>query len=299
MAVVCLVSFVAVLSSRGEAVPARVASRSTVVCATRAVRPTGRSRGTLEVDGVTRHYLLVVPPHSRHPGPLVIALHGWGEDAESFASLTRIERAAEHRGVTVVIPSARHGSWQLDPLREDVAFVDALRTVIPRETCVDEHRIDVLGFSQGAALAIVDACSHPRGIAAIATVAVEFQLGCRRPLSLLAFHGMLDRAVPFANGAIGASLPGIAVTGTWANMARWAALDRCAPRPRRTPLAAHTTKAVWSHCAAGTGLELIVEKDAGHSWPGAAPARSVEPTDDAISATDLSLAFFSTHRGAP
>ena len=265
-------------------------------CAIDAHRPLGTTREAIEVDGRKRHFLLAVPPRSGAPGPLVIALHGWAQDATTFATLTGIASAAIARGAVVALPTAQAKSWQLDSAGADVAFVDALRTSLPREVCIDERRIDLLGFSQGAALAIIDACSHPNRVAALATVAVEFQLGCRQPVSLLAFHGQLDRAVPFVDGATGTSLGGVAVSGTWENMARWATLDRCDPRPIRRRAGPSTSRALWVSCRPGIGLELYVEHQAGHSWPGAAPSRSIEPTDDDISATALSLNFFATHR---
>ena len=251
------------------------------------------------VDGHQRLVRLMVPPLSQSPGPLVIALHGWGEDADRFATLTRIEEQAASVGATVAIPRAHHGSWQIDPGGADAALIDVLRAEVPRWACVDVSRIDLLGFSQGAALAIADACARPNGLAAVATVAVEFQLGCRRPLSLLAFHGRLDHAGPFEDGAVGASLPGVAVTGTWANMATWAHLDRCDATPSRHHPTPSVVQATWVGCAPGVGLELYVERHAGHSWPGADPSRSIEATDTTIDATALALDFFAAHPSRP
>ena len=36
-------------------------------------------------------------------------------------------------------------------------------------------------------------------------MAVDFQLGCTKPVTYLAFHGTIDHAVPFADGGVGAS----------------------------------------------------------------------------------------------
>ena len=65
-----------------------------------------------------------------------------------------------------------------------------------------------VGFSAGAAFTIVYACARPTLITAIATVAVEFQLGCTRPMSIMAFHGTDDPLVPYRNGAMGSRSPG-------------------------------------------------------------------------------------------
>lgn len=82
---------------------------------------------------------------------------------------------------------------------------------ITRTYCVDQRRIYASGFSAGAAFAILYSCARQGRVAAIATAAVEYQLGCRSPMPVLAFHGTADPSVPYRNGAIGISLPGVPV----------------------------------------------------------------------------------------
>ena len=82
--------------------------------------------------------------------------------------------------------------------------------------------------------------------------------------------------MPFEDGAVGASLPGVAVTGTWANMATWAHLDRCDATPSRHHPTPSVVQATWVGCAPGVGLELYVERHAGR-WNGDAPAPLLPP----------------------
>ena len=101
-------------------------------------------------------------------------------------------------------------------------------------------------------------------MAAIATVAVEFQLGCTRPVSILAFHGTADPLVPYQNGAIGLSLPGVKVVGTERNMEDWARLDHCRPVARRTRLGTQVVRQQWAGCRAGSSVVLYTVLGGGH-----------------------------------
>jgi polyhydroxybutyrate depolymerase len=128
-------------------------------------------------------------------------------------------------------------------------------------------------------------------------VAVEFQLGCTRPLSILAFHGTKDPLVPYQNGAIGLSLPGIKVRGTELNMGDWARLDHCRTVPRRTRIGTQVVRQQWSGCAGHHSVGLYTIIGGGHSWPGADPTKAIGLTTEQISATSLVLSFFTRAGG--
>ena len=135
--------------------------------------------------------------------------------------------------------------------------------------------------------------AHQHQIAAIATVAVEFQLGCTRPMSILAFHGTDDPLVPYDNGAVGLSLPGVKVRGTLLNMGDWARLDHCRTSLRRAQVGSQVIRRQWAGCADGTTVVLYTILGGGHSWPGADPAKAVGLTTEQVSATAQTLSFFS------
>ena len=152
-----------------------------------------------------------------------------------------------------------------------------------------------MGFSQGAAFTILYACAHPRQFAAISTVAVEFDLGCTDPLSIMAFHGTSDPAVPYQNGATGLSLPGVKVRGTILNMGDWAHLDGCGPEPRTVWLASDVKRSTWPRCSKGNEVVLYTVVAGGHTWPGSDRTDSVMYTTETVSATNLALSFFGSH----
>jgi polyhydroxybutyrate depolymerase len=196
--------------------------------------------------------------------------------------------------VIVVTPDGPNHTWQLSGTGTDAAFVDAIVASVSKTMCVDLHRVYAAGFSQGAAFAIFYTCARPGKIAAFATVAVDFQLGCKQPVPYLAFHGTVDPAVPYIDGAVGASLPG-PVRGTLLNMGDWAKLDKCGAKATLRTLSSEITLRTWPHCIAPTTVQLYTIIDGSHTWPGADPKASPLYTTQQIDATALMLTFFAAH----
>jgi polyhydroxybutyrate depolymerase len=228
----------------------------------------------------------------------VLLFHGFGSDGRAFAALTRMPAEGAARGVIVVTPDGPGNTWQLSGTGTDAAFVDAIVAALEQTLCVDLHRVYAAGFSQGAAFTIFYACARPGRIAAISTVAVDFQLGCKQPIPYLAFHGTNDPAVPYQNDAIGASLPGAKVRGTLLNLGDWARLDGCGSTPATRTIGSEIVLRTWPHCTRGTAVALYTITNGSHTWPGADPAASPLYTTRQIDATKLMLAFFAQHRAA-
>ncbi len=265
-------------------------------------RPAGRSQAVdvarfITVDWISHLYLLSLPVDysTRKPSPMVLEFHGYGGTARSMADLTQMPARGASRGYIVVTPDGPNDTWQLSGTGADAFYIDSLVTSITGALCVDTNRIYAAGFSQGAAFAIVYSCSHPHQIAAISTVAVDFRLGCSRPMPFLAFHGTSDPAVPYQDGGIGLSLPRVKVRGTILNMGDWARLDHCSEFPEQTKVGTDVQHTVWPHCLDGTEVGLYTVIGGGHTWPGADTHTTAMSTTEAISATDLMLAFFRRH----
>lgn len=198
----------------------------------------------------------------------------------------------------MVSPNGSEQTWQFTAHGSDGAFVDALLAHVDRVACVDRKRIYAAGFSAGAAFTVFDACANPGRFAAIATVAAEFQLGCTRPLAIVTFHGTEDPAVPYENGAVGASLPGVHVAGHGADAADWAWLDRRRVGPVSVSLGSEITRRTWARCAAGTAVVLYRVEGGGRTWPGADPAKGgFGYTTHQLDADRAILAFFAAHPG--
>jgi polyhydroxybutyrate depolymerase len=260
--------------------------------------PAGDVAATTTIAGVAHRYLVSVPAHYRadRPTPLVLLFHGFGSDASSIADLTRLPSRGAARGFIVVTPDGPNQTWQLSGTGSDGAYIDGLVATVSRALCVDPSRVYAAGFSQGAAFAIFYACARPGRVAALATVAVDFQLGCTKPISILAFHGTADPAVPYQDGAVGLSLPGVKVRGTLLNLSDWARLDQCRTPPTTTTVGTEVTLTVWGRCQGGAAVRLYTIAGGGHSWPGADPAKNPTPTTQQIDASVLMLNFFAHHR---
>jgi len=266
------------------------------------VVPAGEERtGSLEVGAVSGSYQLSVPRayRWRRPTPLILLFYGFGSDPAQFSALTHLPSRGSSDGYLVAVPHTQSGEseWQFSGHGTDATFVDGLVGSLERRYCVDRSAVFAVGFSAGAAFTIAYSCAHERQIAAIATVAVEFQLGCTRPMSLLAFHGTDDPLVPYRNGAIGLSLPGVKVRGTQLNMGDWARLDHCRAGSRRMAVGSQVVRQQWSGCVDRTMVVLYTVLGGGHSWPGADPAEAIGLTTQEISATAQTLAFFRRLQG--
>jgi polyhydroxybutyrate depolymerase len=222
---------------------------------------------------------------------MIVEFHGFASSAQGIANLTQMPERGSKRSFLVLTPDGPGHTW----VGSDAPYVEAIITQVEDSLCIDLHRVYATGFSEGAAFTILLACKHPSQFAAIATVAVDFRLGCASPLPILAFHGTEDPLVPYQNGAEGLSLPGVKVRGTLLNMSDWAQLDHCGQTPSLRHIGTDVERRVWPSCAHGTQVILYSVIGGGHTWPGATRSASPTYTTHTISATNVILDFFGLH----
>jgi poly(hydroxyalkanoate) depolymerase family esterase len=195
---------------------------------------------------------------AKRPLPLVVMLHGCGQDPDGFARDTRMNECAEAETFLVVYPeqSAAHNArrcWNwFDPAHqgrgagepaEIMGIVDAVAAELP----VDRDRIYVAGLSAGAAMAVVLGATYPDRFAAIGVAAgLPYQAAedCFGGLTLMQ--------------RIGDRLTAGEWYGPWqdywlAYVMCWAASPSVPPSPRLRPLAhpralgARVTDAMGEH----------------------------------------------------
>ena len=129
-----------------------------------------------------RGYALYVPP-TPVEGPLVVALHGCWQTPEDFALGTRLNDAAERRGLTVVYPAQgrrdnayRCWNW-FNPVDQgatgggEAAAILGLARHIEDERGLKDRRLVVIGFSAGGFMAVNLACAAPQSVAGIGVMA--------------------------------------------------------------------------------------------------------------------------------
>ena len=255
---------------------------------------------TYQNGSVAGSFNLTVPRsyRPRRPTALVFLFYGSGSNPTAFSTTTDFPALGAAQGDIVVVPQIQpnEAEWQFSGHGSDAAFITALDTHLQATYCIAPRRVFAAGFSAGAAFTLIYACSHQRYIRAIATVAVDFQLGCTLPMPILAFHGTADPLVPYQNGAVGISLPGQKVRGTLLNMGDWAKLDRCRAVPVTVMVGSQVSRSRWPRCTRGTSVTLYTVLGGGHDWPGADPKYGFGLTTQQISASQLILRFFSTLR---
>ena len=128
-----------------------------------------------------RGYALYAPP-TPVDGPLLVALHGCWQTPEDFALGTRLNEAAERRGLAVVYPAQgrrdnayRCWNW-FNPVDQaatggEAAAVLGLARHIQEERNSKDRRLIVIGFSAGGFMAVNLACAAPQSVAGIGVLA--------------------------------------------------------------------------------------------------------------------------------
>lgn len=181
---------------------------------------------TIAHGGITRAYVEYVPSiHSNTtPVPLVICLHGLGDNMTNFSGIG-MRYVADTANFIVLTPQAIVASyfgyvigtaWNsgasymgivLNPTIDDVGFLQALIDTTSKLYNIDNKRIYVCGFSMGGFMTNRMACEKGNKIAAVASVAgtIGASLTCNpiRPIPVCHFHGTADSTVYYTNNTYG------------------------------------------------------------------------------------------------
>jgi len=221
--------------------------------------------------------------------PLLVMLHGCGQDALQLAASTQVNRLAAREGFLVLYPEQdpganRHGCWNWYDAKSGRARAEALAIgALVDEVClwqpVDRERIALAGGHAGAAMAALVAIEFPQRFRAVtmhsgigaevadslggALVAMAGHRGVSLPLSfagdlppLLVIHGSADRSVALINGTDAAS--------------SWAAQAGATPAASRLVRRGGRYPATVTDYRAGGDLVARMWEIAGlgHAWSG-------------------------------
>jgi phospholipase/carboxylesterase len=109
----------------------------------------------LQLD-TARDGLLYVPQGYRpgHPAPLAVMLHGAGGMAQQGMSL--LQHLADEAGLILLAPASRRSTWDViyGQFGADITFMDRALAQVFEQYAVDQRRIAVGGFSDGASYAL-------------------------------------------------------------------------------------------------------------------------------------------------
>lgn len=283
---------------------------------TKITRP-GDYAFTAEHGGLTRRYRVHVPQgyDPAKPAPVLFALHGGGGNMNLQANDRRygLISASERHGFIAVFPngysrlrSGAFATWNAgaccgdarDNDIDDVGFIRRVVDDVSRKLNVDRDRFFAAGMSNGGMMAYRLACEMPDTFKAIAAVAgTDNTTTCRakQPISILHIHARNDDHVLFEGGAGPNAFRDISkvtqFTSVAATIAKWVAVDRCDPTPKRIHEEPGAYCDLYSPCQANVRIQLCVTDTGGHSWPGGTkPGR--ESPSSAISANDVMWKFF-------
>jgi len=175
------------------------------------------------------------------PAPLVLFLHGYGEQA-NLAARTGLDRVVEEQGGIGVSPSGtvdrlgrrfwNGASGCCDVFRsgiDDVAYLSAVLDDAMARYRIDARRVYVVGYSNGAFMAHRLACERASRVTGIVAISGTNWLDvdrCRPDarISVLQVHGDADETVAF----LGGSLLGIVrFPGAVASTEAWARANAC------------------------------------------------------------------------
>lgn len=226
--------------------------------------------------------------------PLLVMLHGCGQDAEALAASSRMNTIAARKRFFVLYPeqdrlSNVHGCWNWYDTRTGRAQAEANSiSAAIEQVClsqaVDRSRVAVAGISAGAGMAVLLATHHPErfqaiamhsgiapGVAHSSASAIKAMFGqsvTTSPLpviphdvrlpALLVIHGAADHVVAPGNGAEAAM--------------RWGArVGSKAGKPRRVQRGTRYAATITDYRKSGRLIATLCEIDKlGHAWSGGA-----------------------------
>jgi len=172
-------------------------------------------------DGLKRTYR-IYNSKSNGKKSLIIALHALGGSSRRFAYYTGLHNVVGENTIVVypdAVPSEKRGlqpGWNstyccgtgLVNNIDDVGFILALIERLTQDYDIDQSKIFVTGFSNGATMAQYLATEHPEkftGVAAISgSIGVEKKkLKPTTAIPILLAHGRNDKSIPFKGGVLG------------------------------------------------------------------------------------------------
>ena len=246
--------------------------------------------GTQTVELGDRPFRLHVPAKYRPDAAasLVVALHGWGGDADALATRLGLVSASERRSFLLAMPE---GVKDADGLQfwnatdaccdvygtdvDDSGYLSQVINAVADKYVVDQERVFVIGISNGGFMAHRLACDHADQVAAIVSISGAQSVdpaACdpSRAVSVLEVHGSADDTVlPGGGKTDGHRYPSVRQT-----VGEWRELDQCDDRPgsREAGLdaaadlpGAETVRTSWSSgCADNSEVALWTVRGGPH-----------------------------------
>lgn len=240
----------------------------------------GTTKRSLDVGGRERTLVVHAPSVGpKEPRPLVVALHGFTETADSMREITHLDEIADARGFVVAYLQGLGNSWNAGVCCgtsaatkvDDVGFVKAAVAAVAKDHCVDPRRVYAVGFSNGGFLAHRLGCEAAGTFAAIGVVAGQIGVPvdeCKpaSPVAVVQAHGTADPVVPIRGN------PVLSFRPTQGTIDAWVEKNGC-DQAAGAPIAkGDASCSRWSKCRGGADVELCTVDGGGHDWFGGGSA---------------------------
>lgn len=295
----------------------------------------GEHESVLRIGGFERRYTLHVPRcyDGTRRLPLVVMLHGGGGTGRAAARETGWAEKAERQGFLVAFPDAlarhpaRAANFVLNPQLwndgsdrfyegqervDDVAFLAALLDDIAAHAAVDEHRVFLVGFSNGASMSFLAGARLAARFAAIAPVAGACWTevpDLTPPVPMCYLTGtddslnLIEGGVPRMRGGSSDPVRAKPKPPVRDSILKWARANGCPSDPKVTISSNGIRIETYGPGRDGAVVRYVAVDGLGHTWAGGKsilPEAMVGPRTDKLSATDLIWEFFAQHaRRAP
>jgi polyhydroxybutyrate depolymerase len=150
------------------------------------------TKETIEVDGLTRTYWTYVPQDLAKGAPLVVVMHGSGDNAAQIRIETGygFDRTADTHSFAVVYPNAYEGDWEACSIVgrlstkwltvDDFGFLTRLVDKLIPEIGVDPDQVFAASGSSGGSMAIRLALEAPSLYSAISACSPRLASSRRR-----------------------------------------------------------------------------------------------------------------------
>jgi polyhydroxybutyrate depolymerase len=273
---------------------------------------TYRFNETIMVDGLSRSYMLNLPPgyYESTGFSLVIAMHGGGGSASQFETTSKLTAKANASGFIVVYPEGTGiiNTWNAGTCCgsgvtnniNDVKFISQLIDKLIARYKINPKKIYATGHSNGGMMSYRLACELPTKIAAIApngsTMVVTQACNPSRAVPVLHMHSKLDQHVLYTGG-YGNGVSGVYCPPLDSVLNVWSLKNNCTTTGEVVISNSNYTQKRWRNCTNNVTIDYYLTNDGGHGWPGGLPGGPNSDTPStSINANDLLWNFFQQHQ---
>jgi poly(3-hydroxybutyrate) depolymerase len=258
----------------------------------------GKTSRTVMVSGTNRTYIAYLP-QAASPNtalPFVYVFHGAEQTGSQLYDMTEYSKLADTENIAVVFPDGQDVSsatntgsltpWSIsdgpatcgygglvgNPNPVDFPFVDAIKTDIEQDQCLDDAHIFATGFSMGGYFTHHIACDRPdfRAAAPHSGATMADLTSCKTThMPIVIFHGTADPLiVPGCDDPNSDPQAGFPASATL-----WAAKNGC--KATYTTMPAMGTGGMdgqcylYDGCPADGQVELCTFNNLEHAWAGA------------------------------